>query len=351
MAGLDADTPIETLTTLVHEVSKIVQVPNIDKMDMGMTVEVENDHYVTEEVLPIPYRDDSDTERNDREECIKKEIELVDGIERWRKLDFCQHQAEELRTTMRGRAGPSDLRNRDRDLRDTMRRQSLGPTDLRLTHWNWDQDLRVQMRPRPRSGPPDLRSLRNQKSEKLINERFSELITGEKDRDKVIERLQAGVAGQKKVTEEEYDSNVLTDSYDTNEEGEVEPSEDELTNVQYSETDNHEKAPLPGPSRVPATPIKSNQTETKAKKKKISPIKYPEATPKKNSEDLPLSKLITPRRPRSDARQDLRKRLDMVPIFYGTETAQRQGSNGNPCWPRPGGSMATGLRTKRRQCP
>ena len=123
------------------------------------------------------------------------------------------------------------------------------------------------------------------------------------------------MAGQKKVTEEENDSNVITDSYDKNEEGEVEPSEDELTNVQYSETDNHEKAPLPGPSRVPATPIKSNQTETKAKKKKISPIKYPEATPKKNSEDLPLSKLITPRRPRSDARQDLRKRLDMVPIF------------------------------------
>ena len=113
------------------------------------------------------------------------------------------------------------------------------------------------------------------------------------------------MAGQKKETEEEYDSNVITDSYDTNEEGEVEPSEDELTNVQYSETETHETAPLPGPSRTPATPIKSKQTETKAKKKWISPIKYPEATPKKNSEGLPLSKLTTPRRPRSDARLDL----------------------------------------------
>ena len=125
------------------------------------------------------------------------------------------------------------------------------------------------------------------------------------------------MAGQKKTTEEEYDSNVITDSYDTNEEGEVEPSEDELTNVQYSETDtkDKEKAPIPGPSRIPATPIKRRQMETKAKKKEISPIKYPEATPKKNSEDLPLSKLTTPRRPRSDARVDLRRRLDMVPIF------------------------------------
>ena len=59
------------------------------------------------------------------------------------------------------------------------------------------------------------------------------------------------------------------------------------------------------------------QTEpiSKITKKEISPIKYPEATPKKNSEDLPLSKLTTPRRPSLDARVDLRKRLDMKPVF------------------------------------
>ena len=76
------------------------------------------------------------------------------------------------------------------------------------------------------------------------------------------------MAGHKVKAEEEYDSNVISDAYDTNEEGEVEPSEDELTNVQYSETDtkDKEKAPIPGPSRIPATPIKRRQTETKAKK-------------------------------------------------------------------------------------
>ena len=212
---------------------------------------------------------------------------------------------------MRGRAGPSDLRNRNRDLRDTVRRQS-GPADLRNTRWNWDRDLRDQMRPRPRSGPPDLRCLRNTEGEKeagrtikhlekSINERFTELATGAKDREKIIERLQANVTGHKVKAEKEYDSNVISDAYDTNEEGEVEPSEDELTNVHYSETDTYERAPSPGPSRthaakIPATPTKSKQKKTKPTRKKISPIKYPEATPKKSSEDLPLSRLTTPKR-------------------------------------------------------
>ena len=92
--------------------------------------------------------------------------------------------------------------------------------------------------------------------------------------------------------------------------------EDELTNVQYSES---EKGPTPGPSRIPSTPV------TKAKKV-ISPIKYPVATPKKNREDLPLSKLETPRRPRTDARQDLRRRLDMVPIFSEPKLDSGKGS-------------------------
>ena len=47
----------------------------------------------------------------------------------------------------------------------------------------------------------------------------------------------------------------------------------------------------------------------------ISPIKYPEATPKKSSEDLPLSRLTTPKRSKPVAKQDLRKKLDMVPFF------------------------------------
>ena len=206
-----------------------------------MTVEVVNDHYIAEEVLDnttIPYQDEPVPEGEVRNECIKKEFDLVSEIERFKRLDP-QRQEEELR-------GHNNkyLMHREEDLRDTMRRRSLGPADLRLTHWKWDQDLRDQMRSRDRSGPPDLSSLRNQRSEKSINERFSELLHGVKDREKLIEMLKTGMSGQKTQSEEEHDSNVMTDAHDTNEDGEVAPSEDELTNVQYSES---VKEPIPRP--------------------------------------------------------------------------------------------------------
>ena len=58
------------------------------------------------------------------------------------------------------------------------------------------------------------------------------------------------MAGNEEKMEKEYDSNVTSDSdsYDTNEEGEVEPSEDKLTNVRYSESDSSTRVPKPGPS-------------------------------------------------------------------------------------------------------
>ena len=128
-----------------------------------MQVEIENDLYVNENMLEnttVPYQENLEAVENDREECIKQEMELVQGIERSRRLEYRQYYSTDLRTTMRGRTGPSDLRNRNKELRDTMRRKS-GPADLRYARLNRDQDLRDQMRPRPRprSGPPDLRSL------------------------------------------------------------------------------------------------------------------------------------------------------------------------------------------------
>ena len=83
------------------------------------------------------------------------------------------------------------------------------------------------------------------------------------------------------------------------EEGEVEPSEDELTNVLYSENKNTVSTPIPGPSRArsgqtkaPGPPTKSKSQEEKPIKKRPSPIKYPEANERvHNDEDVPLSKL------------------------------------------------------------
>ena len=127
-------------------------------------------------------------------------------------------------------------------------------------------------------------------------------------------------ARNKTVAEEESDT---SNSSDSNEEGEVEPSEDELTNVRFSESDtatrtpkpspqkdksgptNIKNEPRPGPSGIknepkpgpsgtgkcgpPVAPLKSKD---KKHKLPISPIKFPGNSPTKNSEDVPLSKLI-----------------------------------------------------------
>ena len=143
--------------------------------------------------------------------------------------------------------------------------------------------LFIVMRPRkrPSSVPPDLRTLREAiNAEKAIDyleqsiiKRTKFLDTGIEERKKIIKRLQATVAGNEVKEEKEYDSNVTSDSYDSNEEGEVEPSEDELTNVRYSESDSSTRVPIPGPSgtRVtgpPAAPMKNKAKEVRKKKKR-----------------------------------------------------------------------------------
>ena len=74
------------------------------------------------------------------------------------------------------------------------------------------------------------------------------------------------------------------------------------------------RAPKPGPSGIrksgpPAAPTKGRAKETK---KYISPIKFPEKTPVKKNEEVPLSKL-TPRIIKPPAQLDLRARLDVAP--------------------------------------
>ena len=341
ISEVDSDTPIETLSAMVQEISHIDPVPPTDAtltqestldtsmMDMGMQVEVDNDLYTNDNILEsttVPYQNNMEATETDKEECTREATELEHGIERQRRLSYRQRFciSEDLRTTMRGRAGPSDLRNRNEDLRNTMRRKS-GPADLRYARLNRDRDLRDQMRPRqrPSSVPPDLRKLREARNteeaidylEQSIIERTRLLSTGIGEREEAIKRLQAIVAGNEEKKEKEYDSNVTSDSNDTNEEGEVAPSEDELTNVRYSESDSSSRVSKPGPSGnretgPPAAPMKNKPKEVRKKKEEISPIRYPVNTPKKKTEDVPLSKLTTPKRSKTAVKQDLRTRLD-----------------------------------------
>ena len=58
---------------------------------MGMQVEVENDLYNNENTLEnttVPYQENVEATETDLVECTKKEMELVQGIERYRRLSY-----------------------------------------------------------------------------------------------------------------------------------------------------------------------------------------------------------------------------------------------------------------------
>ena len=63
-------------------------------------------------------------------------------------------------------------------------------------------------------------------------------------RRQVINKLKSSITGFEERKEEESDTSEFSDS---NEEGEVDPSEDELTNVRYSESDTPTRTPISGP--------------------------------------------------------------------------------------------------------
>ena len=147
---------------------------------------------------------------------------------------------------MRPPIGPADLRhsrlNADRELRELMRPQP-GPADLRYSHFQAGKELRDIMKSKAQS-TKTLESV-EAATDELVNDleaatdkMADELDSNIKKRDDIIRRLRASL--DEKETTKNDDSNVTTDTgdYNTNEEGEVEPSEDELTNVvQYSDSD------------------------------------------------------------------------------------------------------------------
>ena len=154
---------------------------------------------------------------------------------------------------MRPSSGPADLRNsrfnRDKDTRELMRPRS-GPSDLRYSRLQPNRELREVMRPKPPRYTENDTERSVNDLEESINTKTKELESGIKTRDTVIKRLRACIDDNEQKEEDSNDSNVITDAYDTTEEGEVEPSEDELTNVHYSENKNTVSTPIPGPSRA-----------------------------------------------------------------------------------------------------
>merc|ERR1712008_321221 len=163
-------------------------------------------------------------------------------------LTDCSSSFRELRDVMRQKPGPADLRNttlnRDQDVRQQMRPKP-GPSDLRFSHLNPNRDMRELMTSttlREAEKANDSERLANDLAESIIKN-SAELESSCKDRERIIKRLRARI----------NDTELQKD--DSTEEGEVEPSEtsedivepteDELTGVLYSETDNADSTPLP----------------------------------------------------------------------------------------------------------
>merc|ERR1712208_137660 len=161
------------------------------------------------------------------------------------------------------------------DLRHTMRRRSTGPTDLRNSVLNRDKDMRGMMRTKRRtsSDPPSPRTANKRPLttsmaidylEQTIDKGEKFLDTGNDKSRQIISRLKRRQQFQKKrkALMEDHSSSSSSSSSDSNEEGEVEPSEDELTGVRFSESDTTSRTPKPGPPVIePRSNPKSVPTE------------------------------------------------------------------------------------------
>ena len=141
---INPNASIDHLAELVRGLKDVDPVPHTDnprpqertldtsELDMGMTVEVENDLYVGGNLFdnttaPIPT--EQETLENVCQECLARELDLAMEIESFRRR--AEEWSEDLRSKLerRGRPGPA-IRNKD--LRGTCRRKS-GPSDLRYS--------------------------------------------------------------------------------------------------------------------------------------------------------------------------------------------------------------------------
>ena len=296
---IDPNASSDTLENLDQPDPKIASVTRVEaesssldtsKLDMAMTVEVENDLYTP----PNPDNpNDEETEEIGRQASAHKS--RLDTVKRWAE----NPNDEDLRTSMRNQTiGSLDLRYRLKAIKKKSRHNS-GPADLRNSVLNRNRDLRDIMRPRRnRSTPPEVQRDNNSVLEEIkllqqsIVQQTHHLNSNIKDTRKRLRQLENSIMNQDTKSESDHNMNLTsaTESIDSDleSEGEVHPSEDELLNVKYSDE-------RPEPSE----PTKS--------KKKISPIKFPTNTPSKNAEDVPLSKVIPRNAPPT---RDLRHRIE-----------------------------------------
>ena len=360
---INPNASIDYLAELARGLKDVAPVPHVpqpqqkildtSRMDMGMRVEVENDYYVggnlfdnTTTLIPT---EDADLV-NVRQECIAKEFDLAFEVESYRRRTEAWSNDLRQKLERRGRPGPGPGNQEPKETR----RRTMGPSDLKYSKLKVGRgkDLRdfIKTKRRTNSASPVARTPSGANSNYPRTE----------ERREAIERLRSSMPGLKEKMEGKNDS---SDSSEINEEGEVAPSEDELMNVRYSESDTPTRATDPDPEGDPDSAPKSKakkkshrflttdeagnvvnaerndsppasekyrknqqllreikkdqdqvrqqKSEPKKPKRVISPIKGPDKTPNKSTEDTPLSKLasrvlIPP--PRLDLRDNLNLR-------------------------------------------
>ena len=300
---------------------------------MGMRVEVENDYYVggnlfdnTTTLIPT---EDADLV-NVRQECIAKEFDLAFEVESYRRRTEAWSNDLRQKLERRGRPGPGPGNQAPKETR----RRTMGPSDLRYSKLKVGRgkDLRdfIKTKRRTNSASPVARTPSGANSNCPRTE----------ERREAIERLRSSLSGLKEKMEGKNDS---SDSSETDEEGEVAPSEDELMNVK-SDTPTRASDPDPkgdtdlvpkskskkenrrflttdeagnvvNAERNDSPPasekyrknqqllreikkdqdqIRQQKCEPKKPKRVISPIKGPDKTPNKSTEDTPLTRVLIP---------------------------------------------------------
>ena len=277
---------------------------DVSNMDMAMTVEVENDLCTQPETVQPHSQQITEPEQESRNKQKEEHMRRIDTVRRW----ALNPDNEDLRNNLRTQTlEPTDLRNRLGDLRRKIRRKSFGPADLRNSVLNRSQDLRGQMRPRRnRSAPAGRHRTQDEALEEVrlleqsIVQETSHLDSRIAATIKKMRVISDRIKNWDTTSEKDHDNNITSasDSYDSKleSEGEVEPSEDEMLNVKFSDPEPETQRPVS--SRV-----------SKGEKKNISPIKFPSNSPSKNDEDVPLSRTIPRGAP---ATGDLRERIGGV---------------------------------------
>ena len=214
---------------------------DVSRMDMGMTIEVENDQYIGAVLLEnttVPIiTHEKEIMKNIYQECLAREFDLVFEVESFRR--GAKEWSEDLRERLE-RKGRPGAAFRTQDHKGAYRRKS-GPSDLRYSKLKAgrEEDLRYFIKPRRRTDSESpLRRTQNEANPLESQESRAE------ERRRIIEQLKSSMIGVQERNEEETET---SESSDSGEDDEGKTSKDGLKEEKYSKSDTQTSNTISGP--------------------------------------------------------------------------------------------------------